>query len=197
MQGIRNVAQESAEDIFFGQVVLNWARWFIIAGGVFLILWTETSELKMVIGILPLVALMAFNFFLHGRYWAQQPANPALITLASLADIAVITGIILFWSEPGGLASQFFIMYYPVVLAFAFVMPRTAAVPYTILALAAYVAVCVLADASTSPDVASMALTQAGPVKVLIARVITLGAMGALGTYYWRVQRNRRRAVAV
>ena len=88
-------------------------------------------------------------------------------------------------------------MYYPVVLAFAFVMPRMAAVPYTILTLAAYVTACVLADASMSPDVTSMALAHTGPVKVLIARLITLGAMGALGTYYWRVQRSRRRAAAV
>ena len=30
MQGIKRIEQESAEDIFFGQVVIVWARWFLI-----------------------------------------------------------------------------------------------------------------------------------------------------------------------
>jgi len=29
----RTHAKEAAEDIFFGQVVIIWARWFLIAGG--------------------------------------------------------------------------------------------------------------------------------------------------------------------
>ena len=29
----RSLAQESAEDIFFGQIAIIWARWFLIAAG--------------------------------------------------------------------------------------------------------------------------------------------------------------------
>ncbi len=196
MKATGQVMQEGAEDIFFGQVVINWARWFLIAGGIFLVLLTGANEAKLVMGIVPLLSLMALNFFLHGRQLAERPANPALITLASVADLAVITGVILLWSEDAGLGSQFFIMYYPVVLAFAFVMPRGLTSMYTfmaLMALAAYAGACVLVDVHSSTDLASMSLADAGPLKVLITRLVTLGAMGGLGTYFWRVQRVRRR----
>ena len=38
--------REQAEDIFFGQVVINWARWFVIAAGVVLVMiLTENPEI--------------------------------------------------------------------------------------------------------------------------------------------------------
>ena len=36
MQEVRSIPQEAAEDVFFGQVVMIWARWFLIAAGVLL-----------------------------------------------------------------------------------------------------------------------------------------------------------------
>ena len=196
MQEIRTIEREAAEDVFFGQAVINWARWFIIAAAIVLVLWTAPDVDKLVIGIVPVVALMAVNFYLHGRQLAERPANPALITAASLLDVTVITAVILFWpdAEQRGLGSQFFIMYYPVVLAFAFVMPPRITLAYTVGALAAYAGACVLADSFASPDVASMIFaTDVEAIKSLLVRLITLGAMGGLVTYYWRIQRNRRR----
>ena len=179
------LAQEATEDIFFGQVVINWARWFLIVGGIVLVLWTADNATQMVVGIIPVMALMAVNFYLHGRYLAEQPANPALITLASVLDVAVITVVILFWPAPAqsGLGSPFFIFYYPVLLAFAFVMRPRFTVAYTLVTLGVYTGVCLLATAAGAFD-----------AETLIARLITLGAMGGLGTYYWRIQRRRRNA---
>ena len=194
MHELKSVAREAAEDIFFGQVVMNWARWFLIIGGMVLILWTAQSEVEAVLGIVPVVGLMAVNFLLHGRYLAERPANPVLITLASMLDVAVITLMVLLWSEQRGLESQFFIMYYPVVLAFAFVMPPRASVAYTALTLAAYTGACFLAD--------PFFIGSVGDAKALLIRLITVGAMGGLATYYWRIQRSRvssaapRRSVA-
>jgi hypothetical protein len=199
MHEMRSVAEEATEDIFFGQVVIVWARWFLIAAGIILTLWTTSNEAQMVLGMIPVVGLMGLmglNFLIHGRYLAQRPANPAMITLASLLDLTVVT-VILFWSDRTGLASQLYIFYYPVVLAFAFVMPRKVTVPYTIVALVAYTTACLVADASVFVvdvgDVGASALN-VGAVKTLLLRLITIGAMGGLGTYYWRIQRNRRRA---
>ena len=188
MQETRTKGQEAAEDIFFGQVVINWARWFLLGGSVVLVLWTATSAAELVLAMLPVVALMALNFYLHGRHLAERPANPALITAASVLDIAVITVMILLWPEATqrGLGSPFFVMYYPVVLAFAFVMPRKITVTYTMATLAAYAGACFLANTAVFDDVRA--------VEALVSRLITLGAMGGLGTYYWRIQRNRRRA---
>ena len=84
-------------------------------------------------------------------------------------------------------------MYYPVVLAFAFVMPRMATVAYTLVALAAYTGACLVANASIFTLPAEMGGgLNVDAVEGLVARLIVLAAMGALGTYYWRVQRNRR-----
>ena len=33
MTEMRSAAQEAAEDIFFGQIVIIWARWFVIITG--------------------------------------------------------------------------------------------------------------------------------------------------------------------
>ena len=178
------LAQEASEDIFFGQVVMNWARWFLVVGGIVLVLWTASSTTQLVVGIIPVMALMAINFYLHGRYLAGQPANPAMITLASVMDVALITVVVLFWPESAqrGLGSPFFIFYYPVVLAFAFVMRPGFTVAYTVVALGAYAGASLLVG-TTDFD-----------LETLVARLITLGAMGGLGTYYWRIQRNRRQA---
>ena len=95
MNDTRSIKQEGAEDIFFGQVVMNWARWFLIAGGVVLVVWRAGDINELIVGTLAVVALMAVNFYLHGRHLAQRPANPTLITVASLLDLAVITLVVL------------------------------------------------------------------------------------------------------
>ena len=195
MQEIRRTTREAAEDVFFGQVAINWVRWFVIAAGVVMALGAADNTNAFVLGILPVVVFIATNFYLHGRYLAQRPANSALIGAASLVDIAVITGIVALWpgAEQRGLLSPFFIMHYPVVLAFAFVMPRMAAVAYTLVALAAYTGTCLVANASIFTLPAEMGGgLNVDAVEGLVARLIVLAAMGALGTYYWRVQRNRR-----
>jgi hypothetical protein len=193
MRETRTSAQEAAEDVFFGQAVMIWARWFLIAGSLILALWTVDSVAQVVIGTLPIVGLMAMNFYLHGRYLAGRPANPVLIGMASLLDLAAITIVVLLWPGHRGLESQFFVMYYPIVLAFAFVMPRKAAIAYTVAALGAYTGACVIGGISsfTGPDGTGVDM---GSLEVLVMRLITLAAMGGLGTYYWRIQRNRRRS---
>ena len=183
MRESKHVAKESAEDIFFGQVVISWARWFLIAAGMVLVLWTAGSESDMVVGILPIVMLLAMNFYLHGRKLAGNPPNARLIAASSMLDLAAITAVILFWT-PNGLMSEFYILYYPVVLAFAFVMPPRVSIVYTLIAIATYATVSITADIGILSEVADL--------KVLIIRLITLGAMGGLGAYYWRAQREKR-----
>jgi hypothetical protein len=140
------------------------------------------------------------NFYLHGRHLAERPANRALITVSSLIDLTVITGVILLWTEQTGILSDFYVMYYPVVLAFAFVMPPRISVTYTAAVLAAYAGMCILAEIMGGTD--SYILLNASAdisvpaIKALVIRLITLGAMGALGTFYWRIQRDRRRQAA-
>jgi hypothetical protein len=183
----RSLEREAAEDVFFGQVVTIWARWFLIASGAVFFLWTAKESTELALGVLPIVGLMALNFYLHGRYFLERPSNVLQITTAGAVDLALVSAIVLLWHSSSvagqtGLGSPFFVFYYPVLLAFAFVLPRRLTVIFTAATAATYAAICI-------PDVTS--ITSA---KVLVLRLVTLAATGALGTFYWRIQRDRRRS---
>lgn len=186
MKDLRSAEQEAAEDIFFGQVVMIWARWFVIAGAaiVTLLQATEISELTSATAFV--VGLMAINFFVHGRYLMELPANRTMLLALSLLDLIIITGIVVsgVGGKPG-LASPYFIFYYPVVLAVAFVFqPRMSAI-LIVLALVAYGIASLSVDAGLMDN--SVALEE------LVARMISIGATGGLAAFYWRIQRDRRR----
>jgi hypothetical protein len=176
--------REAAEDLFFGQVVMIWARWFVIGDAALLALWGAPDERALAAGTLLVVSLMVMNFFLHARYVAERPANAALATLASLIDLALITLMVLSWPGTPGLDSRYVVFYYPVVFAFALVFRPRLAIPYTVLALLTYGLASAYHEGS--------ALYTAERFEPFLMRLITLASMGALGTYYWRIQRCRR-----
>ncbi len=184
---VRELEQDAAEDIFFGQVVTIWARWFLIAAGTIFFLWTATKATELAIGVLPIVALIAVNFYLHGRYFLERPSNVMQIATASAVDIALVSAIVLLWHSATvggrtGLASPFFVLYYPVLLSLAYVLPRRLTVIFTTATAAIYVTICL-------PEITSIM-----SAKVLVLRLVTMAAMGGLGSFYWRIQRDRRRS---
>src|ERR1700730_101713 len=120
MLRLADPAREAAEDVFFGPVGMIWARVVIIAAAAVLFLWTTGDVGTLSHRVLLLAGLMAVNFFLHGRYLMERPANRALILLASPADAALIAAAGALW---GGFASQLFVLLYPVLFAFALVFP--------------------------------------------------------------------------
>jgi len=183
--------REAAEDIFFGQVVINWARWFVIAAGVAMVMILTDTPNDLAVGIIPIVGLMVVNFYLHGRRLANQPANRNLIAISSLLDIGLITTVVAIGTQNSsiGLDSQFYVAYFPVIAAFSFVMPRIASVVYTLIAMSAYAVVCLTVNSQVISDSG----IQWGPMESVITRLIAMGAVGALASYFWRVQRDRRR----
>jgi hypothetical protein len=185
MEELRSKAQEAAEDIFFGQAVIVWARWFVIAAVTLLFLWTSKSVGELTVAIILLVPLIAINFYVHGRYLMEKPANRYLLMALSAVDVIIVTLIVLFWTEDVGQASPYFILYYPLVLAFAFVFPARPTIAFTLLTLIIYSLASILAN--------PIMVTDSIEIERLVVRLVTLGSMGALGTYYWRVQRARRR----
>ena len=182
--------RESAEDVFFGQVVINWARWFVIGAGVILVMTLTNTSAQLTVGIIPIVGLMVVNFYLHGRRLAQNPANRGLIAINSLLDLALITTVIAIGPSPAeaGLGSQFYVAYFPVIAAFGFVMPRVMTVAYTAIAMVAYTVTTILVDTSIFDG------TNWLQVESLVTRLIVMAAVGGLASYFWRVQRNRRRS---
>ncbi|KPK03340.1 MAG: hypothetical protein AMJ56_19285 [Anaerolineae bacterium SG8_19] len=185
MKEMRSTLQEASEDIFFGQEVIIWARWFVIAAASLVLLWTSTSIAEMTKAIIMLLPLIIINFYVHGRYLMEKPVNQALLIGLSVVDIVTVSLIILLWQADNGFASPYFIFYYPLILAFAFVLPPRISVVFTVLTLAAYVGVCLLDDSSF--------LYSSLEIERLIIRLITLASVGGLGMFYWRIQRQRRR----
>lgn len=183
----RTPAQEAAEDVFFGQIVIIWARWFFIAAGAVLALWSATTVAELTLAILIVVALMAINFFMHGRYLMERPTNQLFLLVTGLLDLTIITLLICNWQGQGGLASPFFILYYPILFSFALVFPPRLTLAYALLVLGVYVGVCI----GLKPGL----VTDLNAVNSLLTKVITLAAMSGLGTFYWRIQRNQRRAM--
>ncbi len=185
MKETRSTLQEASEDIFFGQEVIIWARWFVIAAASLVLLWTSISITEMTRAIIMLMPLIIINFYVHGRYLMEKPVNQKLLIGLSIVDIISVSIIILLWQEDNGFASPYFIFYYPLMLAFAFVLPPRISTIFTILTLAAYTGVCLLDD--------SPFLYSSLEIERLVIRLITLASMGGLGIFYWRIQRQRRR----
>src|SRR5579859_6477776 len=186
MQNVREVrtaAQANQEDVFFGQTVIVWARWSVIVAGIVLVLWTSKDVGHLMVTMPFFLVLMAMNFFLHGRYVMGSPLNRVIVTVASVVDLVLITAIVVFWPGSSGANNQFFVLYFPVVFAFALVFTRRVEVAYTVLAMVAYAGACVLTR--TAP-------LDLGTVdKTIVMRLIVIAAMGFLGNYYFRIQRDR------
>lgn len=177
--------REATEDLYFGQVVIITARYFLIASLVVVMLSLDSS-LQLATATVPVVVFLAMNFFLHARYLMGQPANMALIGVTSAIDIALVTTLVVV--GPGGargMESPLFVLYYPLILAFGFVVPRRLEVPYTALAIVLYGAAVLLLDPDT--------LTSVTDSKLLVLRLMTFAACGGIANYYWRVLRARRR----
>jgi hypothetical protein len=185
MQTQRNSAQEAAEDIFFGQLVIIYARWFVIVAMVVLALWSTESIDQLVGATMFIVPLMIINFFVHGRYLMEKPVNKMLLTVLSVVDILIISLLILFWPSARGIESEFYIFYYPLILAFSFVSLARNSIVYTVFALVLYTATCFFVSPATVLDMLWL--------ERLTIRLITIAAMGVLGAYYWRIQRTRLR----
>lgn len=187
MKAIRTTEQEAAEDIFFGQLVIIYARWFVVIAMTILVLWSSETLNQMVIGIALVVPLIALNFFIHGRYLMEKPANRLLLIILGIVDAIVISLIIAFWPGDLGLFSQFYVFYYPIVLAFAFVFPGRLSIFYTLFVLVIYSATCVMFSPQFVADMEE--------IERLVIRLITIAATGMIGIYYYRIQRSRRRAI--
>ena len=185
MSPFRTPEQEAAEDIFFGQLVIIYARWFVIVAMTILVLWSSENLNQMVIGIALVVPLIALNFFVHGRYLMEKPANRLLLLILGVIDALVITAVIALWPGEKGIYSQFYVFYYPIILAFAFVFSGRLSLIYSIAVLALYGFTC----AFITPDF----LQDMSEIERLVIRLITIAATGMIGAYYYRIQRSRRR----
>ena len=177
---------EAQQDVFYGQIVFIWARWIVIVSTLFLILRNARGVADIQIPMIPLVLLIAANFFLHGRFVMRRPANAILLTIATTIDFVFITVVILLGAGGmTGIDNPMFVLYYPVLLAYSLVFPRARTLIMASILIAAYLLICLF----LSPGVS----IADGDEKVMAVRVVMLLITALLGTMYWRIQRRRRR----
>ena len=177
---------EAQQDVFYGQIVFIWARWIIIVSTLFLILRNARSVADIQLPMIPLVLLIAANFFVHGRFVMRRPANAILLTIATTIDFVFITVIILIGAGGStGIANPFFVLYYPVLLAYSLVFRRRRTLMMASILIIVYLLICLLI-----PPRVSIANEDE---KVLAVRIVMLLVTALLGTMYWRIQRRRRR----
>ncbi|UCC16456.1 MAG: hypothetical protein JSU58_08815 [Dehalococcoidales bacterium] len=173
--------KELKEDIFFGQVIIIWARWFVVLGVAAVILLNVKEGRDLFLGLIPILVMMLMNFFVHGSYLMEKPIGQGLIMITSIVDIIIISLMVVLGPVGEYFDSQLFVFYYPIVLAFAFIMPRRWAIGYTVITLVLYLVICLF-----KIDIIDG--------RELFARLLTLGGMGLLASFYWRIMRRRRRA---
>jgi len=166
---------EARADLFWGQIASIWARWAIVLGGAAMVLWQASDTAQLALGILPVVALLAVNFYLHGRYLVERPANARLTLLASGLDLGMLTLLFFSWTGTRGLGNPSFLLLYPIVFSVALVFPPRISWPFTAASLMLYVLLAMpVAD-----------------LKMLVVRLIMLVAVCGLATLYWRSVRRQ------
>jgi hypothetical protein len=177
---------EAQQDVFYGQIVFIWARWIVIFSTLFLVLRNAQDVADIQIPMIPLVLLIAANFYLHGRFVMRKPANAILLTIATSVDFLFITLVIVLGAGgETGINNPFFVLYFPVMLAYSLVFPRRRALAMAIILIVVYLLICLFLPPGVS--IAN------GDEKVLAVRVVMLLITALLGTMYWRIQRMRRR----
>ena len=180
-------AQEAAEDIFFGQIAIIWARWFLIAAGAIITL--STADDQFMTAVITLVILMTMNFFFHGRYMTGKPVNQFLLLFGNMVDLGMITALVIFGNaHQTGVNSNFFVLYYPMLFTWALVFSPRITIVFSAITLALYTMACLFFSGTPL-------MLDGAQIHTLIANMITLGAMSGLGTYYYRRQRDSLRAL--
>ncbi len=128
--------------------------------------------------IVLILGLAAANFFLHSRVLTGQAVSLPVAYVASAADIAVISLIVV---SQGGFESNLYVFYFPALLAISVTFPSRIAAVFAAGAIAAYglISLGTLGDASGA---------------ALITRMLILGGTAVCGNIYWRIERDRRLA---
>jgi hypothetical protein len=166
-------------DLQHGQAVIVTARWLLVGAGLLLALWNPGSvgELRVQLGSVLLLA--GANFALHAQLLMRRPLLEGVIYAASLADLALISILIL---SKGGFRSELYVFYFPALLALAVAFPRAVTLTVTAATLVVYG----LIGLATAPP-------GDGSLQAILTRLLMLAAVATCGQLYQRVEARRRR----
>ena len=166
-----------SEDLAYGQTVLVWARWILIGTGLLLSFWTPKDLLTLQVQLAAIIALAFGNFYLHVQLLRGHPALDNVVYGASLADIAVVTALVL---VQGGYQSPVFIFYFAAIVGISVAFPTWLTAGYTAIVVGTYGIIC-LATASTAQD-----------FPALFTRLLMIAAVAVCGNLFARSESKRR-----
>jgi hypothetical protein len=165
-----------SEDLGFGQPVLVWARWILIGTGLLLSFWNPSDPTTLKVQLAAIVALAFGNFYLHVQLLRGHPALDAVVYGASLADIGVVTALVL---VQGGYPSPVFVFYFAAVVGISVAFPTWLTAGYTGLVVGVY-GVVTLATATTDE------------LPAVFTRLLMIAAVAVCGNLFARSETKRR-----
>lgn len=169
-----------SEDLAYGQSVLVWARWILIGTGLLLSFWSPKDLLTLQVQLAAIITLAFGNFYLHVQLLRGRPAIDNVVYGASLADIAVVTALVI---VQGGFASPVFIFYFAAVVGISVAFPTWMTTAYTAIVIGTYG---LIATTSTTPD----------DYPAIFTRLLMIAAIAVCGNVFARHE-SRRRADAI
>ena len=177
MKGLSSFTGEvRAEDLAYGQTVLVWARWILIGTGLLLSFWSPKDLTTLQVQLAAIIALAFGNFYLHVQLLRGHQALDVVVYAASLADITVVTALVLVQS---GYPSPVFIFYFAAIVGISVAFPTSMTVGYTALVVGLYGVICL----ATSP---------AEDAPAVFTRLLMIAAVALCGNVFARSEAKRR-----
>lgn len=165
-----------SEDLAYGQTVLVWARWILIGTGLLLSFWSPTDLTTLQVQLAAIIALAFGNFYLHVQLLRGHPALDNVVYGASLADITVVTALVLVQT---GYPSPVFIFYFAAIVGISVAFPTWMTVGYTALVVGVYGIVCL----ATAP---------VEDLPAVFTRLLMIAAVALCGNVFARSEARRR-----
>ena len=165
-----------SEDLASGQTVLVWARWILIGTGLLLSFWTPKDLLTLQVQLAAIIALAFGNFYLHVQLLRGRPALDNVVYGASIADIAVVTALVL---VQGGYPSPVFIFYFAAIVGISVAFPTVVTAGYTAMVVGVY-------------GVISLATATTDEYPAVFIRLLTIAAVAVCGNLFARHEAERR-----
>src|SRR3989475_523164 len=165
-----------SEDLASGQTVLVWARWILIGTGLLLSFWTPKDLLTLQVQLAAIIALAFGNFYLHVQLLRGRPALDNVVYGASIADICVVTALVL---VQGGYPSPVFIFYFAAIVGISVAFPTVVTAGYTAIVVGVY-------------GLISLATATTDEYPAVFIRLLTIAAVAVCGNLFARHEAERR-----
>jgi len=165
-----------SEGLASGQTVLVWARWILIGTGLLLSFWTPKDLLTLQVQLAAIIALAFGNFYLHVQLLRGRPALDNVVYGASIADICVVTALVL---VQAGYPSPVFIFYFAAIVGISVAFPTVVTAGYTAIVVGVY-------------GLTSLATATTDEYPAVCIRLLTIAAVAVCGNLFARHEAERR-----